>query len=433
MANMKLAKKITRLSFLVSTPGSLLSHFLLWQIINISIYLGSRKREDFEPFLTDGMYLGTIAISTLALTIHLFLIQSGRKLDKIDLSYLTIFSLPTLILYFSMFVHHDFKSMQSLTLLFILLAPIVIWRSNIELNDNQNVSRTIAIFSTLNLTYSLFQILNLIPVAQINAREGLTGLSDRPTGLLFNAFAMSYATLICIAVGLFLLSSTNKNRQLGILIIVTSAISLFLAGTRTSLWLGLLIIVSHFVFFNNKIARRIKTSLPSILVLLGVGAPFILLYLGFKTGNNEWSTLNGRTSMWSCVTNKIGDFIPFGVGLDQAFPPQFCADSGWFSNLRHPENMFLLSLVESGPLGFISYVILFAFTIWQSVLGLKQKNLTPLYITLIFLLSCLIYVSLFHYLPFLADRPADRGIYNFHMFYLIWICFMKLNKEKLLK
>ena len=244
---------------------------------------------------------------------------------------------------------------------------------------------------------------------------------------------MSYATLICIAVGLFLLSSTNKNRQLGILIIVTSAISLFLAGTRTSLWLGLLIIVSHFVFFNNKIARRIKTSLPSILVLLGVGAPFILLYLGFKTGNNEWSTLNGRTSMWSCVTNKIGDFIPFGVGLDQAFPPQFCADSGWFSNLRHPENMFLLSLVESGPLGFISYVILFAFTIWQSVLGLKQKNLTPLYITLIFLLSCLIYVSLFHYLPFLADRPADRGIYNFHMFYLIWIWFMKLNKEKLLK
>jgi O-antigen ligase len=95
--------------------------------------------------------------------------------------------------------------------------------------------------------------------------------------------------------------------------------------------------------------------------------------------------------------------------------------------------MFLLSLVESGPLGFLSYVLLFAFAIWQSVLGFKQKNLTPIYITTAFLLSCLIYVSLFHYLPFLADRPADRGIFNFHIFYLIWVWYMKLNKEKLLK
>jgi O-antigen ligase len=137
--------------------------------------------------------------------------------------------------------------------------------------------------------------------------------------------------------------------------------------------------------------------------------------------------------MWNCVTGKLDDFIPFGLGLKDAFPPQFCVDSGWFSNLRHPENMFLLSLVESGPLGFLSYILLFAFAIWQSVLGFKQKNLTPIYITTAFLLSCLIYVSLFHYLPFLADRPADRGIFNFHIFYLIWVWYMKLNKEKLLK
>jgi hypothetical protein len=95
--------------------------------------------------------------------------------------------------------------------------------------------------------------------------------------------------------------------------------------------------------------------------------------------------------------------------------------------------MFLLSLVESGPLGFMSYVLLFAFTIWRAALGVRQKNLTPIFITSIFLLSCLIYVSLFHYLPFLPERPADRGIYNFHLFYLIWVWYMKLNKEKLLK
>jgi O-antigen ligase len=433
MANKKLAKKITRLSLFVRNPSSLISHFLFWQVIVISIYLASRKREDFEPVLSNGLYLGTIAIATLALTLHLFLIRKDQKLDKTDLMYLTVFSLPTLILYLSMFVNHDFRSMQSITLIFILMAPIVIWKSDINLTDNQSVYKNIAIFSTLNLIFSLLQILNIIPVAQLNAREGVAGLGDRPTGLLFNAFAMSYSTLICIAIGLSLINKANKNQKLGVLIIVTSVFSLLLSGTRTSLWLASLILVSHFIFFNQNIARKIKVSIPILLVVVGAGAPFFLLYLGLKTGNSEWSTLNGRTAMWGCVTSKWEDFIPFGLGLDEAFPPQFCADSGWFSNLRHPENMFLLSLVESGPLGFMSYVLLFAFTIWRAALGVRQKNLTPIFITSIFLLSCLIYVSLFHYLPFLPERPADRGIYNFHLFYLIWVWYMKLNKEKLLK
>lgn len=433
MANKKLAKKITRLSLFVRNPSSLISHFLFWQVIVISIYLASRKREDFEPVLSNGMYLGSIAITTLALTLHLFLIRKGQKLDKTDLMYLLVFSLPTLILYLSMFVNHDFRSMQSITLIFILMAPIVIWKSDINLTDNQSVYRNIAIFSTLNLIFSLLQILNIIPVAQLNAREGVAGLGDRPTGLLFNAFAMSYATLICLAIGLSLINKANKNQKLGVLIIVTSVFSLLLSGTRTSLWLASLILVSHFIFFNQNIARKIKVSIPILLVVVGAGAPFFLLYLGLKTGNSEWSTLNGRTAMWGCVTSKWEDFIPFGLGLDEAFPPQFCADSGWFSNLRHPENMFLLALVESGPLGFMSYVLLFTFMIWQAALGVREKNLTPIFITTIFLLSCLIYVSLFHYLPFLPERPADRGIYNFHLFYLIWVWYMKLNKEKLLK
>ena len=433
MANKKLAKKITRLTLFVSSPSSIMSHFLLWQIIVISIYLGSRKREEIEPVFSTGLYLGTIALSTLALTIHLFLIRNSKKLDKIDLIYLTIFSLPTLILYFAMFVNRDFSSMQSLTLIFILIAPIVIWRSDIALKDNFTILVTITIFSVLNLIFSLLQIANLIPVAQLNSREVLTGVADRPTGLLFNAFAMSYAALICIAIGLSLINRANKNRKLGVAIVLTSIVSLFLSGTRTSLWLGLLIVVSYFIFINKSVATTLKNLIPTFLVTFGAGAPFILLYLGMRTGNTEWSTINGRTFMWNCVTGKLDDFIPFGLGLEDAFPPQFCVDSGWFSNLRHPENMFLLSLVESGPLGFLSYILLFAFAIWQSVLGFKQKNLTPIYITTAFLLSCLIYVSLFHYLPFLADRPADRGIFNFHIFYLIWVWYMKLNKEKLLK
>jgi O-antigen ligase len=197
--------------------------------------------------------------------------------------------------------------------------------------------------------------------------------------------------------------------------------------------LGLLIVISIISINKIKKLKYLKISIPLILLLLGVGAPFLFLGLGQIMGNLDWATLNGRTQMWSCVSNNANSFIPFGVGLDDAFPPKFCAESGWFSNLRHPENMFLLAFVESGPLGFVAYVVLFIFAVIKSIAALNERVILPLAITLIFLLSNLIYVSLFHYLPFLPDRPADRGLFNFYLFYLIWVWVMKESKEKLEK
>jgi O-antigen ligase len=216
-------------------------------------------------------------------------------------------------------------------------------------------------------------------------------------------------------------------------IVVSSIISLVLSGTRTSIWLGLLIAVSIISIKKIKNLNYMKIYIPLILIVLGVGAPFLLLALGNVTGNIEWATLNGRTQMWSCVAEKANNFMPIGVGLDDAFPPKFCAESGWFSNLRHPENMFLLAFVESGPIGFVAYLVLFIFTVIKSFAALNKRVILPLVITMIFLLSNLIYVSLFHYLPFLPDRPADRGLFNFYIFYLIWIWVMKESKDKLEK
>jgi O-antigen ligase len=220
---------------------------------------------------------------------------------------------------------------------------------------------------------------------------------------------------------------------MGIIIASTSFISLILSGTRTSIWLGFLIIISMIIVSKIRNNQKTKAIVPSLLVILGIGAPFVLLLIGFSIGNTEWSTLNGRTQMWSCVLDRSSEFIPIGVGLDDAFPPKFCAESGWFSNLRHPENMFLLAFVESGPLGLMAYVLLFTFTIIKSFGAFKRRMILPLILTVTFLLSNLIYVSLFHYLPFLPNRPADRGIFNFHLFYLVWIWIMKDAKSILEK
>jgi O-antigen ligase len=259
------------------------------------------------------------------------------------------------------------------------------------------------------------------------------GAIDRPTGLLFNAFAMSYAAIISLSIGLVLMMRKSQQKIYEVTIVVSSIISLILSGTRTSIWLGILIAVSIISINKIKNLNYVKLYIPLMLIVLGVGTPFLLLVLGHVTGNIEWATLNGRTQMWSCVAEKANNFMPIGVGLDDAFPPKFCAESGWFSNLRHPENMFLLAFVESGPIGFAAYIVLFIFTVIKSFAALNKKVILPLVITLIFLLSNLIYVSLFHYLPFLPDRPADRGVFNFYIFYLIWIWIMKESKDKLEK
>ena len=416
----------------VASPGSLLVHFLIWQVAVITIYLGSRKRGEFLPVVSNGLYLGVIALATLVLVGHLFFIKPNRKLDKNDIVYLSIFTLPLIVLYIAMFLNLDFRSMQSLTLIFIAAAPIIIWRTEFKKEDYRIFNYTITYYSIINIIFVFLQIIKMIPVAQINSRDFAIGISERPTGLLFNAFAMSYASVICLAIGINLILK-NQSKAMGIIIAGTSSISLILSGTRTSIWLGFLIISFMIIVSKTRSNQKTKAIVPSLLFILGVGAPFMLLLIGLSIGNTEWSTLNGRTQMWSCVVDRASEFIPIGVGSDDAFPPKFCADSGWFSNLRHPENMFLLAFVESGPLGLMAYVILFTFTIIKSFGAFKRSMVLPLILTVTFLLSNLIYVSLFHYLPFLPNRPADRGIFNFHLLYLVWIWIMKDAKNLLEK
>ena len=434
MAIKALVKNFRDIGSVISAPSVLLAHFAIWQLIVITIYLGSRERQGLVPTFSNGIYLSLVGIATLLLCVHLFFIRADSKLNRQDKIYISIFMSPALVLYLSMFVNYDFKSLQSLTLLFIFLIPLVIWRTQFDSRDWALFNKTIVFISIINMIYSILQLFSKIPVAQINSRDVVFGFIDRPTGIFFNAFAMSYASVIFLAIGLDILTRNNEQRKFGILIFSSSLVSLVLSGTRTSLWLGFLIIILFISLNYWRKSKNVKVTFTLALIVLGVGAPFILLFMGLLNGNLEWSTINGRTQMWNCVTSNANQFLPIGVGLDDAFPPKFCADSGWFSNLRHPENMFLLAFVESGPLGMAAYVLLFIFALIKSFKALEKRFILPIALTSTFLLSNLIYVSLFHYLPFLPDRPADRGIFNFHLMYFIWIWVMKnasvsLNKE----
>jgi hypothetical protein len=92
--------------------------------------------------------------------------------------------------------------------------------------------------------------------------------------------------------------------------------------------------------------------------------------------------------------------------------------------------MFLLNYVESGILGFLGLVTLFVIATIYSYRLLEKGSGLALGLTGSFLLSSLFYVPLFHYLPFLQGRTADRGIFNFFLITIMWISVLALFKTQ---
>ena len=380
-----------------------------------------------ETFVTFDDYLQSVKYITLLLLIIsiTMAIPNWKQIRNYDpIKY--IFITQILILYLVMVIHTDLKAINSPTFILMLVLTMFVFIYQVDLKTINLVSITIAI---LNFLLGALQIAKVIPVAQDNIREGLVLISDRPTGLLFNAFAMSYASVITFAISAYFL----KKRiliLLNTLAIICSLASILLSATRTPLILvaisGLLIYCQDQKLIQNN-WKIISLIIPSIFIAF----PLISIILGNQIGNVNLATLNGRTQLWSCVTSRWQEFMPFGVGVQAAFPNGFCSDDEWFSKLRHPENMFLLNFVESGFLGVIGLVSLFVFTFWASGKALSKGSALPMAITATFFMSSIFYVPLFHYLPFLENRTANRGVFNFFLFTLLWMAVLSIfSKQK---
>jgi O-antigen ligase len=268
----------------------------------------------------------------------------------------------------------------------------------------------------------MLQIYEIIPVAQGNIRSTLALTGNRPTGLFFNAFALGYAAIVTYAINIYLAKNLNgiKLKALYILGTLFSVLVIVLSGTRTPL-LVVAIITTLVIIEKNKFVQHNSKLVSGLVASIVVLFPFLIISLGRYIENSNYATLNGRTLLWDCVTNRWQELVPFGIGVQGAFYPGFCSDEPWFSKLRHPENMFLMNFVESGVVGVIGLIFMFLVTFWISQKSLKNGNSLPLAVSATFLMSSMLYVPLFHYLPFLANRPADRGIFNFFLITTLWL------------
>jgi O-antigen ligase len=391
--------------------------------LSVTLVFLATRADEFFSFVT---YLQGVKYSTLFLLVIsiLFLIKKQQSILSFDL-FKYIFVLQIVILYFTMIVHTDIKAINSPTIILMLVSTLVIFSNQIRLSTINSIAITL---SVLNFVMVILQILSIIPVAQDNVREGLNIISDRPTGLLFNAFAMGYASVITFSICLYFLK-TKKFIILNTAGVLVSVVSVLLSATRTPLLLtvilGLIILLQNSKFVTNN-WKLLTFAIPGGVLLF----PLATVVLGNLIGNQDMATLNGRTFLWNCVTSKWQQFIPFGVGVQGAFPQGFCSDDEWFSKLRHPENMFLLNYVESGLLGFIGLVLLFIVSFWYSGKALAKGSALPMAVSATFLMSSIFYVPLFHYLPFLENRTADRGVFNFYLLTILWMAIMNSTRSE---
>jgi len=298
--------------------ATILWTFLLMQVAVTLTFLATRA----EKFISFNVYLQSVKYSTIFLLILCVfaLFAKSKNFWKFEILKYS-FALQILILYFTMLIHTDIKAINSPTILLMFLTISIIFSNNINLKTLNLVS---ILFSFLNITLVFLQILKFIPVAQDNVRIGLNIISDRPTGLLFNAFAMGYASVITFAISAYFLK-LNKFRISNTLSIIFSITSVFLSATRTPLVL-VVIIGLMTILQNNQAVKKywklVTFAVPGILIFFPLGTVLV----GNLTGNQDMATLNGRIFLWDCVTSRWNQFIPFGVGVQGAFPQGFCSN-----------------------------------------------------------------------------------------------------------
>ena len=410
----------------IITPRAALWSLLASQVLIMIIYLGTKKNEFEESLFSNFIYLNAVKCATLILVLLFgFLLYRYRKqFQKVNKFLLLAFLLPTFILYASMIWHTDLKAINSPTIIIMILIPLFF--VYIGINSQVFSLKLIGTFSIaitlLNFGITMLQIYEIIPVAQGNIRSTLALTGNRPTGLFFNAFALGYAAIVTYAINIYLAKNLNgiKIKALYIFGTILSALVIVLSGTRTPL-LVVAIITTLVIIEKNKFVQNNSKLVSGLVASIVVLFPFLIILLGRYIENSNYATLNGRTLLWDCVTSRWQELFPFGMGVQGAFYPGFCSDEPWFSKLRHPENMFLLNFVESGVVGVIGLLFMFFVTFWISQKSLNNGNSLPLAVSATFLMSSMLYVPLFHYLPFLANRPADRGIFNFFLMTTLWL------------
>ena len=198
--------------------------------------------------------------------------------------------------------------------------------------------------------------------------------------------AGNVSLLLPVAVLLVCESANPKNTRqvhgLSLLAFFLFAGALILTGTRGA-WLAvgftLLLYFCHFVLAHRGSWRKI--ALFSLLVILIVSAlsflPAAQQRIASLTNRNDYSVVT-RFAMWQSASRMWADHPLFGVGLSnyhQRYTTQYFDPEPWERfgqnhdglTHKHPHNIYLYLLAETGIMGLSAFAGLIGYVFWHFV------------------------------------------------------------------
>lgn len=286
------------------------------------------------------------------------------------------------------FRHEGYLSMISYYLLFIN------WKENGSIEDIKKYIKLLVIIGILNCIYAILQIytpFNFIIRYELD-NQMASGLCVNP-----NFFGSFIVTIISIVACNFLMNKKITIKE--VLLLILLFVSLINAQSTGPILTFLLVIVFLIIVLknNNKLIKKNIVILFSILLITYTSVYFINKIV-YKLDRCEMCELRktletggtGRLKIWENSLKIVKDYPIVGIGFDNfylKYPNPKIENSislivndgkilseernGSILIFDNAHNVYLHTLVSTGILGLIPYLLLCLFTF---IKGLKQKN-----------------------------------------------------------
>lgn len=220
-------------------------------------------------------------------------------------------------------------------------------------------------------------------------------LNNRSQSLLDNPNALGeYAYLGCVF--LFILAIISKRLSIKIITLALIPImlgGLVLSGSRTALLMVIsfyVLLLLYYPYYNRQFKNLLIISFLLILGFVLVDYTFHLNFIKEQLRLSD--ALSGRDKIWKVMMTVINENWLYGVGYNNS--TFVFNESGEFSTLTSPHNLYLAVLMEMGIIPFILMVTFFIGLILsnQNLIILNKGNHKTMYLIIfnIFYVSTLI-------------------------------------------
>ncbi len=237
----------------------------------------------------------------------------------------------------------------------------------------------------------------LIPSQAIEVlQEGrLSGPADSPT-----TFAFYLINLFCFALACWLLGTRRRDRFVGAIMTIITAISLIGSGTRSAVGAALLVVIVALL-----INRRLRLLLLAAF-LIGIAGLFFSNQILDKFTHDPYSISN-RLLLWQEALKLIWSNLWIGIGMQQ-FPVYYARLTIGLAARLNPagisvHNQYLELALESGMswlLIALCLLISIVFACWQVYRAARRRHQLILLATICMILANLI-ISM-------VDVPLDK-------------------------